>query len=183
MRYYEGFLSEIWCYSIASCCLLLSQHYVSFKLYEERKAKQVLLLISFLSMATTVPPQTWQNGYMAPSKTATWETKDFNSTQDGQESHYVTPPSKESLSSTVHNSLGLNVVRTWPTLFNGTESPHGISGQWKPAGKIDVLICGGTSAKTLKLSNQKLNVPCSWTVRPRGGSESSQTRCDFSNHW
>ncbi len=109
-------------------------------------------------MATTVAPQTWQDGYMAPSETATWEVEDFNSTQDGQESHYVTPPFKESLSSTVHNSLGLNVVRNWPTIYNGTESPHGIPEWWKPAEKVDVLICGGTSAVIRKLKSQKLRI-------------------------
>ena len=107
-------------------------------------------------MATTVPPQTWKDGYMAPSETATWEDEDFNSTEDRRESHYETPPFKESLSSTVHNSLGLNVVRTWPTLFNGTESPHGVPDWWKPVGKVDVLICGGTRAVIVVLGIRKL---------------------------
>ncbi|MCJ1479557.1 hypothetical protein MMC13_008243 [Lambiella insularis] len=93
-------------------------------------------------MATIVPPQTWKNGYVTPSETATWQIDDFTSTEHGEQSHYTTPPFKDSLSSTVHNSLGLNLVRSWPTLYNGTESPHGISDWWKPAGRVDVLICG-----------------------------------------
>lgn len=80
---------------------------------------------------------------MVPSETATWAIDHFNSTEYGEESHYVTPPFSEPLSSTVHNSLGLNVARNWPTLYNGTQSPHGIPDWWKPSGKVDVLICGG----------------------------------------
>ena len=141
---------------LQECILALAQSYKYTVSEAERKHEQELLLTSSISMATTVPPQTWKNGYMAPSKTATWEVEDFNSTEDQRESHYETPPFKESLSSTVHNSLGLNVVRTWPTLFNGTESAHGIPDWWKPAGKVDVLICGGTRAVVIVLDIRKL---------------------------
>ena len=102
-------------------------------------------------MATVVAPKIWKNGYMTPSETATWQVEDFNSTEDHRHSHYVRPPFEEPLSSTVHNSLGLNVVRTWPSLFNGTQSPDGIPDWWKPAEKVDVLICGGTGAATMNL--------------------------------
>ena len=81
---------------------------------------------------------------MLPSETAAWATEDVNTTEDGEKSHYVTPRYNEPLSSIVHNSLGSNVIRTWPTIYNGTESPHGLPYWWKPQTKVDVLICGGT---------------------------------------
>ena len=113
-------------------------------------------LPSFAAMATVVPPQTWKDGYAAPSETATWQSDDYNSTEHGEHSHYTTPPFKDCLSSTAHNSLGLNLVRSWPTIYNGTESPHGIPDWWKPARRVDVLICGGMRAVFLTMNSQKL---------------------------
>ena len=81
---------------------------------------------------------------MLPSETAAWATENINFTEDGEKSHYMTPPYNEPLSSTVYNSLGSNAIRTWPTIYNGTESPHGVPHWWKPQKKVDVLICGGT---------------------------------------
>ena len=61
---------------------------------------------------------------------------------------YELPPSVEVITSPQHNSLGFNVLRTWPTLFNGTASPHGVPDWWKPSETVDVLICGGGSITT-----------------------------------
>ncbi|KAF2129697.1 FAD binding domain-containing protein [Dothidotthia symphoricarpi CBS 119687] len=52
------------------------------------------------------------------------------------------PPSKEVVTSSRHNAIGINVLRTWPTLYDGTNTPHGIPSWWKPQQEIDVLICG-----------------------------------------
>lgn len=94
-------------------------------------------------MATINPPMTWKHGFMEPSETATWALQGHYSTEKGEKSHYVVPPFEEHLSSTVHNSLGLNAARTWPTLHNGTESPQGVPDGWHPPKQVDVLICGG----------------------------------------
>ncbi|KAK5631480.1 hypothetical protein RRF57_007194 [Xylaria bambusicola] len=55
---------------------------------------------------------------------------------------YVTPPSKELVTSDAHNDIGINVIRTWPSIYDGTNSPHGVPVWWNPAGKVDVLISG-----------------------------------------
>ncbi|MCJ1468242.1 hypothetical protein MMC07_006870 [Pseudocyphellaria aurata] len=93
-------------------------------------------------MATILPPLTWENGFAEPAQTATWADKDNNLTENGEKSHHVIPPSDEPLTSTVHNSLGFNAIRTWPTIYNGTESPHGVPNWWRPSEEVDVLICG-----------------------------------------
>ncbi len=80
---------------------------------------------------------------MVESETATWASEDYKRTEFGEESHYSTPPFQTTSSSTVHNSLGLNTLRNWPTLHNGTDSPHGIPEWWQPSAEVDVLICGG----------------------------------------
>lgn len=94
-------------------------------------------------MATVLPPLTWENGFAEPAETASWADKENNLTENGEKSHYVTPQPEEPLSSAVHNSLGFNAIRTWPTIYNGTESPRGVPDWWRPSGEVDVLICGG----------------------------------------
>ena len=81
---------------------------------------------------------------MLPSEMALWAAENVNSTENGEKSHYVTPPYDEPLSSTFHNSLGLHVIRTWPTIYNSTESSHGLPDWWNPQTKVDMLICDGT---------------------------------------
>ncbi len=104
-------------------------------------------------MAKSVQPFTWKNGFRQPSSGAPWSTERLHGDSDGddayEQSHYVNPPSVEILTSTVHNSLGLNVLRMWPTIYDGTNSPHGIPSWWQPSNEVDVLICGGMSQLTL----------------------------------
>ena len=100
-------------------------------------------------MALALHPYTWQNGYAQLAETATWAGGSYHVDEKGERAHYSTPSSKEQLSSTVPNDLGINVLRMWPTLFNGTESPHGLPTWWKASPEVDVLICGG-----------KKNTPC-----------------------
>lgn len=94
-------------------------------------------------MAASVQPSSFKNGFREPGKGAPWVvgTKEII---DDDEPHWVTPPSSEILSSDVHNSLGLNTIRSWPTMYDGTNSPHGLPKWWAPRSEIDVLICGGT---------------------------------------
>ncbi|MCJ1423734.1 hypothetical protein MMC29_001618 [Sticta canariensis] len=93
-------------------------------------------------MARSLPPCTWKNGFAEPAEIAAWTNEANYMTEDGEKSHYTRPPAEEPLSSTVHNRLGRNTLRTWPTLYDGTESPHGQPRWWKPSTEVDVLICG-----------------------------------------
>ena len=97
-------------------------------------------------MAAIEPNRTWKNGFAQPSETATWNLEDSDRTEAGEKSHYAVPPFEEPLSSTVHNSLGLNTVRIWPSLHSGTDSPQGVPDWWQPPKEVDVLICGGMEA-------------------------------------
>lgn len=92
-------------------------------------------------MATTVQPYTFRNGFRQQSDSIPWIINKDDSSDE--QPHYTTPPSVELLTSKVHNDLGLNTLRTWPTLYDGTASPHGLPQWWKPSAEVDVLICGG----------------------------------------
>ena len=95
-------------------------------------------------MAKSVQPSTWANGFRESRKDIPWTTK--SSTAAGvedEEPSYTTPPSSEILTSEVHNELGLNVLRTWPTIYDGTNTPHSLPDWWAPSTEVDVLICGG----------------------------------------
>ncbi|EDU42704.1 FAD binding domain containing protein [Pyrenophora tritici-repentis Pt-1C-BFP] len=86
-------------------------------------------------MAKSVASFTWERGFREPSAIPQWETdNDIDGT--------TLPPSKEVVTSSQHNDLGVNVLRTWPTLYDGTNNPHGIPAWWKPQKEVDVLICG-----------------------------------------
>jgi phenol 2-monooxygenase len=95
-------------------------------------------------MAFAIPPSTWQNGFKQPATGQPWV---FDYTEedgvDDDPNAYVMPPSQEIVTSDVHNDLGINVIRTWPTIYNGTNSPHGIPSWWQPSELVDVLISGG----------------------------------------
>ncbi|KAK4196478.1 FAD binding domain-containing protein [Triangularia verruculosa] len=102
-------------------------------------------------MARALPPHTWENGFKKPVEASAtpWVWKN----EDDDPDSFVTPPSKELLTSTAHNNVGINVIRTWPTLFDGTNNPHGTPDWWKPAVEVDVLIVGaGPSGLEVALS-------------------------------
>jgi hypothetical protein len=87
-------------------------------------------------MAKSVQPSTWERGFQEPSDIRQWEI-------ENDDADFSLPPSKEVVTSPQHNELGINVLRTWPTLYDGTNTPHGIPPWWKPQKEVDVLICGG----------------------------------------
>ena len=93
-------------------------------------------------MAKAIPPYTFENGFKQPSIENPWLFGLANNDNDDIRA-YVPPPSKELVTSSVHNSLGINIARAWPTLYDGTNSPHGVPSQWKPLATVDVLIVGG----------------------------------------
>ncbi|KAI1132515.1 FAD binding domain-containing protein [Nemania abortiva] len=95
-------------------------------------------------MAFAIPPSTFENGFKQPSTGRPWE---FDHTQEGgfdddDSLVYATPPSKEIVTSDMHNDLGVNVIRTWPTIYDGTNNPHGVPSWWAPSEQVDVLIVG-----------------------------------------
>lgn len=87
-------------------------------------------------MARSVSSSTWERGFREPSEIRRWEVE-----HDDDDSSL--PPSKEVVTSSRHNAIGINVLRTWPTLYDGTNTPHGIPTWWKPQREVDVIICGG----------------------------------------
>lgn len=99
-------------------------------------------------MASAIPPSTWENGFKQPTTGQPWVVDQAQ--EDGvvnDPDAYVTPPSKEVVTSDAHNDIGINVIRTWPSLYDGTNSPHGVPDWWKPSDKVDVLISGGKFLK------------------------------------
>ena len=88
-------------------------------------------------MAKSIERSSWTNGYREARKVG------FEPWVTDAAAHYRPPPLLETLTSAVHNDLGLNVLRTWPTLFDGTNTPHELPKWWKPTADVDVLICGG----------------------------------------
>ncbi|KAF2280131.1 FAD binding domain-containing protein [Westerdykella ornata] len=100
-------------------------------------------------MAKSVPPYTWERGFREPTSQPQWLEEPASSESDC----YVPPPAEELVTSTVHNDLGINVLRTWPTMYDGTNSPHGTPEWWNPPSEVDVLICGaGPSGLEVALS-------------------------------
>lgn len=114
-------------------------------------------------MAFAIPPSTWENGFKQPTTGRPWVWDHTEDEGIDDPNSYVTPPSKEIVTSEVHNDLGVNVIRTWPTLYDGTNSPHGAPSWWKPAEKVDVLISGGKHASRLTMVCSTLMIICSWT--------------------
>ncbi|KAI1146765.1 FAD binding domain-containing protein [Nemania diffusa] len=124
-------------------------------------------------MAKAVPPSTWQNGFRQPCEGTQWEWKDSDDEKDG----YVTAPSKEVVTSTVHNNLGISVIRTWPTLYDGTNNPHGIPSWWTPREKVDVLIVGaGPSGLAIAVSLARQGV--SFRILDKAAGPLSAGRAD-----
>ncbi|KAI0551136.1 FAD binding domain-containing protein [Xylaria curta] len=91
-------------------------------------------------MAFAIPPTTWENGFKQPANGRSWVFD--HAQEDGNDDVYVMPPSKEVVTSDVHNDLGINVIRTWPSIYDGTNSPHGVPTWWAPSEQVDVLIVG-----------------------------------------
>jgi phenol 2-monooxygenase len=91
-------------------------------------------------MAKSVASFTWERGFREPSNSRPWE---IETGDDDDENELSLPPSKEVVTSSAHNAFGVNILRTWPTMYDGTNSPHGLPKWWKPQRDVDVLICGG----------------------------------------
>ncbi|KAJ6051940.1 hypothetical protein N7460_002474 [Penicillium canescens] len=106
-------------------------------------------------MAHSILPHTHENGFRQPAEDPHWTLPEYptDETGDAAGPQYEVPPSVEIVTSTRHNGLGFNVLRVWPTLHDGTASPHGVPAWWNPPDKVDVLICGaGPSGLEVALS-------------------------------
>lgn len=101
-------------------------------------------------MATTLPAFTFANGFKQRIPGTPWV---HEYTPGSEPPNYVVPPSVELLTSTRHNALGENVQRVWPTLTDGTNSPHGTPEWFKKEKEVDVLICGGGFPQPTKPHN------------------------------
>lgn len=100
-------------------------------------------------MAKALTPSTWQNGFQEASSHWTWEKGASKPEDSLEEESYTVPPAKEVLTSQRHNHLGLNYMRTWPTLYDGTNSSRNtIPSWWNPSDEVDVLICGGMASQS-----------------------------------
>ncbi|KAI0449719.1 FAD binding domain-containing protein [Xylaria acuta] len=94
-------------------------------------------------MAFAIPPSTWENGFKQPATGQPWVFDHAQEDDSDYDTHvYLMPPSKEVVTSDVHNDLGINVIRTWPSIYDGTNSPHGVPTWWAPSEQVDVLIVG-----------------------------------------
>jgi phenol 2-monooxygenase len=95
-------------------------------------------------MATKRPQFSYINGYQEVAVPSTAAANGHDGEKELAEADvYVAPPSVDLVTSPQHNSLGINVINSWPTIYDGTNSPHGLPSWWKPQDKVDVLICGG----------------------------------------
>ncbi|KAF2637244.1 FAD binding domain-containing protein [Massarina eburnea CBS 473.64] len=90
-------------------------------------------------MAKSIASFTWERGFREPSEIRPWEAENDD---DNSQHGFSLPPPKEVVTSSRHNAMGINILRTWPTLYDGTNIPHGIPSWWKPQREVDVLICG-----------------------------------------
>lgn len=92
-------------------------------------------------MAQSHAPQTWQRGFSEPhltTPTPAWADAANYQTEGGERAHYAVPEGGEKPTSRVPNAFGLSSLRSWPSLYNGTEEEM----QEMPS-EVDVLICGG----------------------------------------
>ncbi|KAI5814558.1 FAD binding domain-containing protein [Pyronema omphalodes] len=89
-------------------------------------------------MAKSLNAFTYKNGFKQPAIGTPWRIP-----KDETEEHpdWVCPPDEEHITSRVHNELGINKLRTWPTMYNGTNSPQ-IPEWFNKPSEVDVLICG-----------------------------------------
>lgn len=136
-------------------------------------------------MAKDIPPSTWENGYQAPSTISPWLWPPPGNDIEEDPDAYICLPSKDLVTSSHHNSKGINIIRTWPSMYDGTDSPHGLPPWWKPASEVDVLICGGEK-NIDSYRNERALLTWKCHSRPKWASgcpESCEAKCFVPHHW
>ncbi|KAF2004770.1 FAD binding domain-containing protein [Amniculicola lignicola CBS 123094] len=95
-------------------------------------------------MAQTAASLTWNRGFATRSDAPVWADESYYRTEDGEPANLKVPVPRELPTSTMHNSITeeKNLLRTWATIYDGTQSPEGVPAWWKPQSEVDVLICG-----------------------------------------
>ncbi|KAL9094759.1 MAG: hypothetical protein Q9165_003030 [Trypethelium subeluteriae] len=93
-------------------------------------------------MSKSIEPTTYKNGFRLPSKSEPWLYPKPGAKELPPRPHYTTPQSVDVDTAPVNNGLGQSVLRSWPTIFNGTNSPDGVPDWWSPSTDVDVLIIG-----------------------------------------
>ena len=107
-------------------------------------------------MATSIPSSTWKNGFRQPASSSPVQLPHHKPSRP-----WINPPSLDVPTSKAENRLGKNVLRTYPTIYNGTASPEGKPSWWKPKSEVDVLVVGAgpTGLETaISLTRQNLTV-------------------------
>ncbi|KAF2836622.1 hypothetical protein M501DRAFT_1007312 [Patellaria atrata CBS 101060] len=101
-------------------------------------------------MAKSTQAFTYERGYREIAAGTPWARE---LTDEEDDDSYVCPPWKEIVTSEGHNEFGINLLRTWPTIYDGTNDPHGVPEWWNPSKEVDVVICGaGPSGLEVALS-------------------------------
>lgn len=115
-------------------------------------------------MARSLPPLTWQRGFAenASVPTPAWADQKYYVSENEEHAHYAVPDGSEKPTSTVANEHGLSSLRSWPSLYNGTESQKILPSWWKPPSEVDVLICGG------EYSSRSCDIATNRTAGPFG---------------
>lgn len=106
-------------------------------------------------MSKSIEPSTFRNGFKQLSEGEPWVYPPPEATELPPKPHYVTPQSVEINTAPVNNSLGDSKLRSWPTIFNGTNSPDGIPDWWNPSTDVDVLIVGGTLKQRVQMGDMR----------------------------
>lgn len=94
-------------------------------------------------MAKSVSASSLKRGFRKDSTGTPWATHGKIDLNNEVEAHIVTRPCSEVLTSEVSNQLGLNVLRTRPTIYDGNKTAHDLPEWWTTSAEVDVLICGG----------------------------------------
>ncbi|KUI69011.1 Phenol 2-monooxygenase [Cytospora mali] len=113
-------------------------------------------------MAKSIQPSTWERGFKELASGTPWAPEGDEEEGDDDNERYICAPSREVITSAVHNNFGINVMRTWPTLHDGTNNPHGLPAWWNPSNEIRIDIrwdiAAGPSGLQVALSLARQNV-------------------------
>ena len=107
-------------------------------------------------MATSIPSSTWKNGFRQTNGSSPVQIPPYTTSRP-----WINPPCTDIQTSRADNKFGTNVMRTYPTVYNGTASPEGKPDWWSPKSEIDVLVVGAgpTGLETaISLSRQQVSV-------------------------